>query len=75
MSKPGNSVKALFFFLSFSDIAVFFRPFTFDSTKQLREDERGGGGSTEGMGPGDDEHFVGSVCACFQLTVHLAKKN
>lgn len=27
------------------------------------------------MGPEDDEHFVGSVCACFQLAVHLAPRS
>ena len=49
-------------------IAVFSDPFPL-TLKSSRESRR----STEGMGPGHDEHYVGSVCACFQLTVHLTR--
>lgn len=50
------------------DIAVFSDPFPLTLQSSWERRRR----STEGMGPEDDEHFVGSVCACFQLAVHLA---
>lgn len=51
------------------DIAIFSDPFPLTLQKQL-----GVQVGVWGRGWGGDEHFVGSVCACFQLAVHLAKQ-
>lgn len=49
-----------------------FRPFSFDSTKQLKEEEERK--EYGGSGTGADEHFVGLFRARFQLAVHLADR-
>lgn len=49
-----------------------FRPFSFDSTKQLKEEEERK--EYRGSGTGADEHFVGLFRARFQLAVHLADR-
>lgn len=66
MSKPGNSVTALL------QISLYFQTL-FIWLYKAAERRKRRRKRTEGMGARDDEHYVGSVCACFQLTVHLIK--